>query len=92
MKQKFNFYLGIAASAWLLAAMVIATELIAAFKTLLVPIFVHHWISKAVVVSLAFVAAGFLHPKNSENAKLGWYSVLGSMAVILLFYIIEFLK
>ena len=91
MKRKFNFYLGAAASAWLLAILVIVAELAAPFKTLLQTLFGHHWIGKAVIVALVFVAAGFLVKEKKPHEKLAWYSAVGSMAVIFLFYVIEFL-
>ncbi len=92
--KKFNFYLGAAASAWLLALLVIAAELSEPFKTLLKTAFGHHWVGKAVIIAIAFVAFGLLLKgkrlgKYSDDS-MGWYSVLGSLAVILLFYAIEF--
>lgn len=91
MKMRFNFSLGAAAGAWLLAIMVIAAELAAPFKALLQAAFGHHWIGKAVIVVLAFAAAGFLVKEKKSHEKLAWYSAVGGMAVIFLFYIVEFL-
>lgn len=90
MKRKFNFYLGAAVSAWLLAIMVITGELAAPFKALLQTLFGHHWIGKAVIVALVFAAVTFLVREKKPHEKLAWYSAVGSMAVIFLFYVIEF--
>lgn len=95
--SKFNFYLGAAASAWLLAALVIAAELAEPFKTYLKTLFWHHWIGKAVIVTLAFLVFGFLLKEKTSvgeysDDKIAWYSVLGSLIAIFLFYIIEFFK
>jgi len=94
---KFNFYLGAAASAWLLAILVIIAELVEPFKTLLKDIFMHHWIGKGVLITLAFLAVGFLLKNKTSlgkipDDKLAWYSVLGSLIVIFLFFAVEFLK
>ena len=94
---KFNFYLGAAASAWLLAILVIVSELISPFKTFLANVFTHHWIGKAVIVHLAFVVFGFLLQNkksilNFSDEKAAWYSTIASLIVIFLFFIIEFLK
>jgi hypothetical protein len=94
--MKFNFYLGSAISAWLLAAMVIASELFPPFKDLLKSIFTHHWIGKTVIVLLVFLAASWLMKDKKSLAGVkdkdaGFYSVVGSLAAILLFFIIEFI-
>ena len=94
---KFNFYLGAAASAWLLVILVIVAELMEPFKNLLKDIFSHHWIGKGVLITLIFLAFGFLLRNkksigNIKDDKLSWYSMLGSLIVIFLFFIIEFLK
>ena len=91
MKKKFNFYLGAAASSWLLAIMVITAELYAPFKSLLASAFGHHWIGKAAIVALAFVAAGFLLKRTKDSDEsLAWHSILGTLAVIFAFYVLEF--
>jgi len=92
---RFNFYAGATASAWLLAILVIAAELIAPFKNLLKSIFSHHWIGKAVIITLTFIVFGFLFKEKTSIGKLkdesvSWFSVIGSLVVILLFYVIEF--
>ncbi|MBI2658407.1 hypothetical protein HYX08_06980 [Candidatus Woesearchaeota archaeon] len=93
---KFNFYLGAAASAWLLAIMVITAELIAPFKNLLKALFTHHWIGKAVIVTTAFLVFGLLlrgkeQIGNFPDGKISWYSMLGSLIAIFLFFAAEFL-
>ncbi|MFQ6119292.1 MAG: hypothetical protein ACE5KE_05310, partial [Methanosarcinales archaeon] len=59
--------------------------------------FTHHWIGKAIIITLSFVIFGFLLRRkesigNFSNDKVAWYSVLGSLAIMLLFYIIEFFR
>lgn len=97
MTRKFNFYLGIAVSSWLLTFLVIVAELLKPFKELLASIFTHHWIGKAVLITLAFIIFGFLfRDKNSlgkySDNKLAWNSVIASLIIIFLFYIIEFFR
>lgn len=92
---KFNYYFGASASALLLAVLVIAAELISPFKNFLKAAFTHHWIGKGVIITLAFVIFGFLFKDKDSIAKLSsekiaWYSTIGSLAAILLFYIMEF--
>lgn len=94
---KFNFYLGTAASAWLLAILVIAAELYEPFKNLLKSTFSHHWIGKSAVITIAFLAFGFIlrdkkYVDHVRDDKLAWYSVLGSLIAIFLFFAVEFLK
>jgi len=94
---KFNFYLGAAASAWLLTVLVVIAELVEPFKNFLKATFSHHWIGKAVMITFAFLVFGFLlRNKKSigkfSDDKLAWYSMLGSLIVIFLFFVIEFLK
>lgn len=95
--RKFNFYFGAAASSLLLAILVIAAELSASFKALLTNVFSHHWLAKLVLVVLAFIAVGFLLGNKDKalglkDESIGWYSVLLSIAVIFLFYLLEFLR
>ena len=92
---KFNFYAGASASAILLALLVILSELAEPFKALLASVFGHHWIGKAVLVAIAFLLAGFLLKEKTSLGKisfkdLAWKSSLASLAVIFLFYILEF--
>lgn len=93
--KKFNFYLGASVSAWLLAVLVIVAELAEPFKALLKTTFGHHWTAKAVIITLAFLAFGYLLGERKRVGKFSddsaaWYSMLGSLAVIFLFYVIEF--
>lgn len=93
--SNFNYFLGTAVSSWLLAILVIASELSAPFKTILKDVFTHHWVAKAVLVTLAFVLAGFLFRGTTTIGKYSvekaaWQSSIGSLVVILLFYIVEF--
>lgn len=93
--KRFNLYLGASASASLLAILIILAELSEPFKAILTTMFSHHWIGKAVVITLAFVVFGLLfRGKNRigkfSDEKVAWYSVIGSLSVIFLFYLIEF--
>ena len=91
---KFNFYASAFASSLLLALLVIIAELAAPLKAFLASVFTHHWIGKAVLVVLAFIAVGFLYKKESifgiTNEKLAWYGTLGTLAAIFLFYVIHY--
>ena len=92
---KFNFYAGASASAILLAVLVILSELVEPFKALLASIFGYHWIGKAALVILVFLLAGFLLKEKTSFGKisfkdLAWKASLASLAVIFLFYVIEF--
>ena len=92
--MKFNFYNGAFAASFLLAILVIAAELYAPLKTLLGNAFSHHWIGKAVLITIAFIIVGFTYVKNElfgvKSEKISWYSTLASLAVIFLFYIIHY--
>ena len=88
--KKFNFYLGTTVSAWLLAVLVIVAELIEPFKNLLKIVFTHHWIAKAILITLAFLISGFLFKDKVIKDKLAWNSVILSLIIILLFYIFEY--
>ncbi len=90
---KLNLYLGAAASSWALAILVIAAELSAGLKGLLASAFTHHWIGKAVLVALVFILSSYLLRNRKTSAKdeaVAWYSAIGSLAVIFIFYLIEF--
>ena len=93
-KEKFSFYNGAFAASVLLAVLVIAAELAKPFKDFLASVFTHHWIGKAVLTAAAFVIIGYAYKQDkvfgvkSENAS--WYAVLGSLAIIFLFYVIHF--
>ena len=94
---KFNLYFGATTSTWLLAILVIVAELAEPFKTFLKDTFSHHWIGKAAIITISFLLFGLLLRNkdsimNVSDDKLAWYSVLGSLIVIFLFFIIEFFK
>ncbi len=94
--MKFNHYLGVTAASWLLAMLVIAAELYSPFKDILKATFGHHWIGKVVLVAAAFIAFGLLVKEKKTiwgqpANKFAWNSVRGSLIVILLFYILEFI-
>lgn len=91
--KKFNFYNGAFAASTLLAILVIVAELAKPFKTLLAAVFSHHWIGKAVLITIAFAIFGFFYEKNifgMDSKKLSWYSVLGSLIIIFLFFVIHY--
>ena len=91
---KFSFYNGAFAASVLLAVLVIAAELAKPFKDFLASVFTHHWIGKAVLTAAAFVIIGYLYKQDNvfgvKSEKASWYATLGSLAVILLFYILHF--
>ena len=86
--RKFSFPSGATAGLWLLTLMIIVAELATPFKELLKAAFGHHWIGKAVITRVAFIIAGFLWKGGRE--RIAWYSALGSLIVIFLFYVAEF--
>ena len=90
--KKFNCYHAASAASTLLAILVIASELNKPFKTLLASLFGHHWVAKAVLITLAFIIVGFTVHKQKLFGKtqedLAWQTTLGSLAAIFLFYII----
>ena len=92
---KFNFYLGESASSLLLVILVIITEVSGSFKNLLKLIFTHHWIGKAVIITLVFILVGFLYREtkifNIQDEKFAWNSTIISLVIILLFFIIHYL-
>ena len=97
MMVKFNYALGSAASAWLLLVLVILSELSEQFKNLLVIAFWHHWLGKIVLVTLCFLVSGFALKDRNYVAKLSadklaWYSVLISLLIIFLFFVIDFFR
>lgn len=95
-KERFSFYNGAFAASVLLAVLVIAAELSKLFKDFLASVFTHHWIGKAVLTATTFVVVGLIYKKDSifdiNSEKAAWYSMLGSLAAILLFYIAHFLS
>ena len=96
--RKFNVYAATTISSWLLFILVLAAELYAPFKLLLVSLLFHHWIAKGVIVALAFVGSGFflkrkivvnIITKHTEE-QTAFHSVIAVLLLILLFYVIEF--
>jgi len=96
--MKFNAYAGMIASSWLLAAMVVASELAPSFKQALASAFSHHWIGKGVLTALAFVIIGFAFASNAgkiagkRQEDAAWWSALGSLVVIIAFFVFEFVS
>lgn len=86
--MRFNYNLSTTVSSWLLAILVIGAQLVPTFKNLLKTVFTHHWVGKAVIVTIVFIAFGFVHRETTE--KTAWYSVLGSLAIIGLFFVVEY--
>ncbi len=93
--SKLNLYLGATISSWALAALVVATELYAPFKNILASTFTHHWIGKGVLTALVFILFSYLLRNRKKigsykDGEAAWYSAIGSLAVISIFYLIEF--
>ncbi len=93
--RKFNAYLGAAISAWLLAIMVILSELSPSFKEFLKGTFTHHWLGKLIITVAAFLIFGWLlrNEKSmfgSREDKFAWQSMIGSLIVTLLFFMIYY--
>ncbi len=94
--QKFSLYMGAAVSSWTLTAMIITAEFSPLFKGLLKSIFTHHWIGKIVITTAVFVLAGFLLKNKTDVGKytdenVAYCSVIASLAIIFLFFIIHYL-
>ena len=90
---KFNFYLGESASSLLLVILIIITEVSDSFKNLLKLIFIHHWIGKAVLMVLVFFIFGLIFRRDIEkeaDKKIAWYSVIVSLSIIFLFFVVLF--
>ncbi len=95
MKIKFDLYLGATASALMLAVLVIAAELADPLKEILRTLFWHHWVGKGILVTLVFLSSGLIGGSrkysNYSNDSIAWYSVLGSLALIFAFYLLEYM-
>lgn len=95
MKMKFDLYLGAMTSALTLVVLVIAAELAEPLKEILKILFWHHWIGKGIIVYLVFLVSGLIGGSrkysNYSNDRIAWYSVLGSLALIFAFYLLEYM-
>ena len=93
MKRRFNFYFGASISSWVLTALIIAAEFSGAFKTTLASIFSHHWIGKLVITALTFFVLGYVFRRSEKYStdKTAWYSIIGSLTTIFVFYVVMFL-
>ena len=93
-KSGFNLYNGISTASVALATMVIVAELVPPFKNWLAATFSHHWVGKAIIISVVFFLAAFAY-KNEEisgvsSEKLAWYATLGSLAAIIAFFVLHY--
>ncbi|MAH03570.1 hypothetical protein CMI39_02170 [Candidatus Pacearchaeota archaeon] len=90
--KKFNFYAGGFAASNLLTILVILVELSSPFKEMLTSVFIHHWIGKFILITIGFIVFGFTYKKDrifkKDIKKAAWYSVVGSLDIIFLFYLI----
>jgi hypothetical protein len=67
--EKFNSFLAITVSSWLLALMVIIAEFSSPFKDFLTVIFSHHWMGKLVILIIVFLIVGFLFKEKKVSEK-----------------------
>ena len=93
--KRFNFFVGAAVAAVVLALLVVFAELIGPFKSFLATLFSHHWIGKAVIMPVAFLVAGFVAKEGKKDSvalakNVTWYGCLGSLGAMLVFYILYF--
>ena len=93
--KKFNYYNAISSASVLLVILIISAEFIKPFKVFLASAFFHHWIGKAVIITLVFILVGFLYREtkifNIQDEKFAWNSTIISLVIILLFFIIHYL-
>ena len=93
--KTFNFYNAAFFASSLLAILVITAELISPFKTFLATIFSHHWIGKAVIITITFLILGFVYKKDSlfgvKSEVISWYTIIISFIVIFIFYLVQYL-
>lgn len=85
--RKFDYYGGVFVSSIALAAAVMGAELFAPFKSALAAVFTHHWPGKVFIVVVAFILGGYFLRRSEKSA---WYATIGSLAAILVFFIIHF--
>ena len=88
--KKFNAYLGMAVSSWLLTVLIIASEIFEPFKNFLKDTFYHHWIGKGIIITLAFIIFGCLLKETKSDEKISWFSFIGSLIIIFLFFVLEY--
>lgn len=89
--RKFNLFGGAKIAACVLTVSIILAELIGPFKTFLKTTFSHHWIGKIVLVALAFALFGYFSKEKASDEKAAWKSIVASLVIILLFYLIMYL-
>ena len=91
--MKFNQYKAITFSSLLLTILVIASELSEVFKNTLKAIFSHHWVAKAIIISIVFFIVGFAYKNkiSTSDEKNAWRAALASMIIIFLLFIILYL-
>ncbi len=91
INMTFFFYRGMTVGVWLLFFLVVFAELVAPLKILLATVFGHHWVAKAVLVSIFFFLFGFFpQSKKLSSASIAWNSTLWSLFLIFLFFIIHY--
>ena len=88
----WNLYKGMTASSWVLTALVIATEFSAPFKQLLTQVLWHHWIAKAVIITLVFLAVSAITKKAATEERAAWFSILANTVLIFLFFIVMYVR
>jgi len=91
MMEKLNYFFAVTVTSWLLALMIITAEFYSPFKDLLKAVFTHHWIGKIAILIVVFLLVGFLFKEKQSSEKTAYYSAVGSLAVILLFFVFKFL-
>ena len=89
--MKFNFSNSALWSTWALTFLIIAGDLIKPIKEILKATFTHHWIGKAVITTLVFIAIGFIFSKQDERPNKAWGNIVIQLILILIFYTIEYI-
>ena len=92
--KKFNPYVAATFSSVLLTVMIIVGELYSPFKDLLKSTFRHHWIAKTIIVAISFAISGFICSKPKIKGykieDIAWKSVIGSLVIIFLFFVLHY--
>ena len=91
--KKFNYYNAVSSASILLTMLVISAEFIKPLKDFLASVFFHHWIGKAVLMVLVFFIFGLIFRRDIEkeaDKKIAWYSVIVSLSIIFLFFVVLF--